>query len=151
MAWGEFTFWYWFLFAVVFLLLELLSGSGFLLWAAMSALVVGVYAGLVIESTWQLQTYLFCGLSLISVMLWWFYCKRRHQHVTPHHLNERAAQYVGQIFKVIETIEYERGKIDIYGVPWVVQATEDLAVDTAVKVIGVNGSVLLVERAKIDE
>ena len=82
-----FVFWHWLVFAVVLLILEVMTGGGFLLWVGISALVVGfiiwIFPGL--SSPWQLL--LFAIGSISSSVAWWTYLQSKPMQTDQPRLN----------------------------------------------------------------
>lgn len=69
----------------------------------------------------------------------------KRQNETDTKLNNRAAQYIGQIYQVYEPIVDGRGKISVGDTLWLAAAKADIPANTAVKVTGVRGTMLEVE------
>jgi membrane protein implicated in regulation of membrane protease activity len=62
-------------------------------------------------------------------------------------LNQRGLQYVGQVFDLVEPIENGVGKVRIGDGVWKVSGPA-LASGTTVRVTGVDGAVLTVQKAE---
>ena len=139
-------FWYWWVAAAVFLALEILVPGVFFLWLGMAAGVVGIVALLLPGLAWPYQIVLFAALSVGAVLMARVYLKRRPVESDLPTLNRRGEQYVGRILTLCDPIEDGRGRAKIGDSAWTVEG-EDLPVGSKVKVTGVDGIVLKVERA----
>ena len=62
-------------------------------------------------------------------------------------LNQRGAQYIGRQFTLTEAIRNGRGKIHVDDTQWSVEGPE-MEAGEAVRVTGVDGTLLIVEPAK---
>jgi membrane protein implicated in regulation of membrane protease activity len=144
----ELTYWHWLIVCAVLLLLEMLTGGGFLLCIALS----GLFTALLVASvswTWAPQLLFFTGFSLINCLLWGWYLRKHRMDTALQHpqLNKRAAQYIGQTFQLTEAIENGRGRIRVDDTIWRVQGP-DLPVGSKVKVEGIeSGMIFLVKPA----
>lgn len=142
------TQWHWFGIAAILLIAEVLVSGGFLLWIGISAAVVGILVWIFPhEISWGIQMLLFGVGALVSSVLWWAYLRRNPSKTDEPRLNLRNEQYIGRIFALSEAIVNGRGKIRSGDSWWIVQGP-DLPVGTRVKVIGVDGIVLKVEKAE---
>jgi len=80
---------------------------------------------------------------VVSLILWKRFARVDTETDQPQ-LNQRNQQYVGRTIALSEAIQNGVGKVRIDDSLWKVSGT-DAAVGTQVKVIGVDGSTLLVE------
>lgn len=135
--------WHWLSFAVVALILELGSGSIYLLWISFAAAMTALFLWL-FPFSWQGQLLLFTLLSLISTLAWYFYDKKRDKTPTRPNLNKRAHQYIGRTFQLSQAIENGIGKIKVGDTTWRVLG-DDAPLDSTVKVIDVSGADFIVK------
>lgn len=142
----DFNFWHWLLLGVVLLLLELTSGSGFLLWIAFGSALTSVLAFFFPNLGWEWLLLNFAACSVITCVLWWRYLKRCTEHSDKPNLNRRTSNYIGRILELENAIENGRGKVRIADSFWIVEG-EDLPVQTKVKVVSVDGTILKVVKA----
>lgn len=143
----EFIFWYWWVLALVLLIIELLAPGFFFLWMAASGFVTGCLVLLIPSISMNFQIFIFSILSVIAIAVWKFYVKKHPLESDHPLLNKRGAQYVGRVFNLYEPIKNGRGKIKVDDSIWRVQG-EDCDIDTRVKVISVNGTVFAVEKVE---
>jgi inner membrane protein len=137
------SLWHWFGLAIFLLILELLSGSGFLLWVAGAAVCTGIYVAISPTVLWTVQGAIFSGLALVVCLLWKLYWQRVSNVPEGRHLNQRAEQYLGQTYFLSEPILGGRGKIVIQGTPWQVIG-DDLPLGSQVEIIATEGVLLKV-------
>ncbi len=142
----ELVFWYWWVFALVFLGLEILVSGFFFLWMAAAAVVAGAMTGLIPSLSLETQIAVFSVLSIAAIMAWKFFVRKNI--VTSDHplLNRRGAQYIDRVFNLYEPIENGEGKIKVDDSIWKVHG-KDCGIDTKVKVTAVRGTVFDVVHA----
>ena len=139
-------FWYWWVAAAVFLVLEILLPGIFFLWLGIAAGIVGIVALVIPSMTWPYQIALFAVLSVAAVLLARVYIKKRPVESDQPMLNRRGEQYVGRVVTLSDPIENGRGRATIGDSAWSVEG-DDLPAGAKVKIIGVEGIVLKVEPA----
>ena len=138
----ELSYWYWFSFGIMLLVLELFGAGGFLLWVGLAAILTGVIILLFPQLAWNIQLIVFALLAIGHTMFWWQYVKHRPKQTK---LNQRNLSYVGKISELQEPIQNGRGKIHLGDTVWIASAEEDIPAHKKVRVIGVNGTILKVE------
>ena len=137
------TWWHWIVGAVVLAALETFMPGAVAIWFAASAAVVGLLL-VVVPLPWQWQWVLFAVLGVVA-MLWYRNYKKANPDVDERPmLNLRGQQYVGQVFTLVEPIDQGFGKVRVGDGVWKVSG-QDAAAGTAVRVVGVDGSILKVE------
>lgn len=143
---AKLVFWHWFALAVILMILDVTIGANFLfVWCGISAVLVGVLMLIIPNMTWEFQFLIFGIGIMASLVIWRQYLKKMPKDTDQPGLNRRAERYIGRIFDLDEAIENGRGKVRVDDTTWRVQG-EDLPVGTKVKVIGVDGTVLKVEK-----
>ncbi|MBX3504045.1 MAG: NfeD family protein [Parvibaculum sp.] len=136
--------WAWFIAAACLGVIELLVPGILAIWLALAALGVGLLL-LAVDLPLAAQLAIFAGLSVILVFASrQFLAKHplRSDHPT---LNQRGASYIGSILTVEQEILNGRGKVRVGDSVWLAEG-EDAAPGTKVRVTGLNGSALVVER-----
>lgn len=141
----EFGPWSWFFLAIGLFIADTMLPGAFFLWFRLAAIGVGVLA-LTTGIAWQWQIVVFGVLSVIAAVSLPKYVQRHVVKSDVPHLNARGHQYVGCSLVVAEAIDCGRGKVRAADTLWCAQGA-DAPVGTSVKVTGVRGTVLLVERA----
>lgn len=140
--------WHWFGLAVFLGILEISLGTSFfLLWLGLSATTVGVVLALFPNMHWQYQGLLFALQSIGCIIFWHMHLKHNLNETTDEpRLNRRSEQYIGRILTLHEPIINGLGKVKVDDSTWKVECDEDLPENTKVKVIGVDGVLLKVEK-----
>ena len=140
------TEWYWFGFALILVILEVLLGTSFfLLWLGISAATIGVILLLVPSLSWELQFLIFACEAVACLVYWKLYYKNNQSVSDQPNLNRRNEQFVGRVVTLGEPLVNGRGRIQIDDSYWRVEGP-DLPVGTAVKIVGVDGVVLKIEK-----
>ena len=137
--------WHWWVAAALLGIVESMAPGAVAIWFAAAAAVVGALL-LVVPLAWQLQLVLFGALS-IGALAAWRYWKRSHPETSElPRLNQRAAQYIGDVCVLSEPIVQGSGKARVGDGFWKVRGP-DLPAGTPVRVTNVEGVVLVVEAA----
>ena len=138
-------FWHWLIAAVAFGIIEVLAPGFFFLWLAVAAVVNGLVVLALPQLGWEYQVLLFTLLAVGSAVAGRRLIKRHPIESDHPLLNQRGAQYVGRTFTLTQPIENGVGKISVDDSSWKVRG-EDCPAGTRIRVTGVDGTVLLVER-----
>lgn len=141
------VFWYWWVFAILCLVIEILVPGFFFLWMSVSAVVTGIIVFLMPDISPDIQILIFSVLTIIAVVLWRIYGKKYVIETDQPLLNRRGSQYVGRTFNLHEAIENGQGKIKVDDTIWKVHG-EDCDINTRVKVIASRGTVFDVEKVE---
>ena len=143
---AKLVFWHWFALAVILMILDVSIGANFFfVWCGISAAIVGILMLIIPSMTWEFQFLIFGIGIMASLVIWRQYLKKIPKTTDQPGLNRRAERYIGRTFDLDEAIENGRGKVRVDDTTWRVQG-EDLPVGTKVKVVGVDGTVLKVEK-----
>lgn len=137
--------WHWWIVAAVLAAVETLLPGAVAIWFAASAAVVGALL-LVVPVPWPLQVVLFGVLGAVAVIAWRRYDKGGEENPALPHLNQRAAQYIGQVCVLSEPIAQGYGKARVGDGVWKVRGPE-LPAGASVRVVAAEGAVLVVEAA----
>ena len=137
--------WHWWIIAAVLAAAETLLPGAVAIWFAASAAVVGALL-LVVPVPWPLQVVLFGVLGAVAVIAWRRYDKGGEENPSLPHLNQRAAQYIGQVCVLAEPIAQGYGKARVGDGVWKVRGPE-LPAGASVRVVAADGAVLVVEAA----
>ena len=139
-------FWHWWLLGLVLVVIEMVAPGFFLLWIGLAAGVTGLVLFIVPGMGWQVQFVLFGVLALASVAAARYYVRRNPIRSEDATLNRRGSQYVGHVFNLDEAIVNGVGKVKVGDGWWRAQGP-DLPAGARVKVVGVDGNMLKVEKA----
>lgn len=141
-------FWAWIAMAGLLLAIEVMTGSGWLLWPAGSAAVVAfaaAYGGLSPGEA----VLVFALLTISSVLLARRYLPKSLTRRSGSDINDNVARLVGHQGRVVAAFSDRSGRVFVDGKEWAAEAEEagDLAAGARVEVTGVAGARLKVRAA----
>lgn len=136
-------FWFWLVIAVLFLLGEVATGSGWLLWPAAAAALLAV-ATLFIRLTLAEATAVFGGVTLLTTVLGRQLLKA-FPKVDARDLNDPVLRIVGRKGECVTDFAAGQGRVFVDGKEWAARAESNPTVGTPVEVIGLDGSQLRVK------
>lgn len=146
---AEMPFWYWWVFAVALLIIELMTGSTYFFWPAIAAFAAGILDLGPFNGQWQLQLIVFAvvtvALSVYApsrVKPWLHRTQADHQT-----LNERGAQKVGRRATVDTAFSNGAGKVRLGDTLWLAESDggEDFAQGAQVEITRTEGTKLFVK------
>jgi inner membrane protein len=143
---SQYAFWAWMALAAAILAIEILTGTGWLLWAAASAAAVGVVAltGIRLEAA----LLLYAALTIVSTLAARRYLPRS---VIAHggDINDNIGRLVGRRAEAVSAFEGRSGRVFIDGKEWAAELAEGerLKAGAEVEVVGVEGARLRVRPA----
>lgn len=140
-------FWHWMILGLVLGVIETLAPGVYFLWLGIAAVATGLVLLAVPDLAWQLQLILFGVLSVVSVVAGRTWLRRHPLRSEDTTLNRRAEQYVGRVFVVDQAIINGRGAVKVGDTLWRAEGP-DAPAGTRVRVTGVSGIVLQVEKAE---
>lgn len=138
------TNWHWFILAVILFVFEVFAPGAFFMWIAIAAAIMGLILSLFTSISWEYQLLIFSILSVASLFAWRKIAGKHTTATDQPQLNRRGMQYVGRNFTLDEPIVNQHGRIRVDDTTWKIQG-EDCDTGSTVKVIKVDGTVLLVE------
>ncbi len=138
------VFWHWWIVAGVLLIIEMLAPTAFFLWLAIAAAITGLLTLIVPGMGAEWQLILFAVLSVLATL-----ASRRWKLTKPGisdqpSLNRRGHYYIDRVFTLEEPVVNGIGKIKVDDSTWKINGP-DLPAGDKVKVVSVDGVVLLVE------
>lgn len=142
---GTIEFWHWWVLAALLITIEIFAPTTVFLWTGISAVAVGLMLFVAESTSWQLQLLVFSALSVGSVLGWRQYARLRPTRSEEPTLNRRAEQYVGRQLTLDNPIVNGEGRITIDDTAWRIEGG-DLEAGARVKVVGVDGATLRVEK-----
>ena len=137
--------WHWLGLAAILLVLEVLSGTGFLFWVGMAAALTGVIVWLLPAMVVGYQGLIFAASSLLLAVAWWCYSRRNPPRSDKPLLNRRGEQYIGRRFTLETPVEHGRGKINVDDSVWRIACDQDLAIGAKVVITASDGVLLHAE------
>lgn len=138
--------WHWLAGGFALLIIEILLNSGFLIWIAAAAAIVGIITLLIPALSSFHQLLLFGVLAVLSLMISQFYFRKKIAPSNAKVLNRRSEQYIGRVFILNEPIVNGFGHIKVDDTVWRIRG-KDFAAGTKIKVTSVEGVFLVVEEA----
>lgn len=144
------TFWHWMVLGAVLIVIELLAPGIWFLWLGIGAIATGLVVLIMNELSWQLQSVIFSGFSVISVIAGRMIMRQGKQSEDHPMLNRRVEQYVGKVFVLENDSNLGYGEVRIGDSVWRVQLNDPaihLSAGTKVIVTGVDGATLKVHPA----
>ena len=144
-------FWYWWVFAIALLVVELTTGSTYFLWPAIAAAVTGLISLSPLGAFWQSQLLAFAVLTIaLSVVAPKYVKPWLHRTQADHqHLNERGAQKIGRLASVDAGFVNGIGKVRLGDTLWLAESEtgEDFTEGAQVVVARAEGTKLFVKGA----
>jgi inner membrane protein len=137
--------WNWFIVGGLLLVVEVIAPGVFMFWLGLAALLVGAIS-LVVAWSWQAQVIAFAVISIALIPVWRHLARRGGVPTDQPFLNRRADALVGRVFTLERPIVDGRGTVGIDDSVWRISGA-DCPAGTRVKVVGVDGSVLAVEKS----
>ncbi len=138
--------WSWAILGLVLIGGEMLAPGIFLIWLGLAALLTGVVVGL-FGIGWQAAMLVFAIFAGGSVLAGRFLTRRKDEEPdAATGLNDRGRQLIGRVFRLEATMTGGEGRVRVGDSSWRIVGPELLA-GTEIKVVGVEGSTLVVEKA----
>ncbi len=140
------TAWHWLILGVVLLGLELMIGSTYILWPAVSALIVGLLL-FIAPMGWELQMLLFFLLSITTLVLGRTHLQSLVKGGAPSDLNDPGQALIGRQVKAVADFTGTEGRVELDDTQWSarLEAGTALAGDL-LRVESVCGATLIVGR-----
>lgn len=140
-------FWHWMILGLALAVVEVLAPGTFFLWLGIAAALTGLVLLVLPGTGWEIQLLIFGVLSVAIVAGWRFYLSRHPTQSDDSTLNRRGEQYVGRVFFLAEAITNGRGTVKVGDSLWRADGP-DLPAGARVRVTGIAGTVLQVEKAE---
>jgi membrane protein implicated in regulation of membrane protease activity len=137
-------FWHWWALAVLLGTFEAFAPGVVFGWLGMAAGLTGALVLVLPGLGWQAQLLAATAFALASLLAWFLIARRTAGAAPASPLNDRAARYIGRRCTVVEAIENGRGRIRVGDGSWLAVG-HDAPVGASVRVVGVDGTALLVE------
>ena len=136
----------WMILGVLLLIAELLTGTTYILWPAIAALLVGVLAFL-LPFGWEMQFMLFFIVSTVLLFVGHKYVRPQMKGGEPSDLNDRARAMVGMRVRAIADFELGRGRVQVGDTQWRAAMGGDgnAKAGEELRVLSVKGTTLTVE------
>lgn len=141
--------WVWFASGLVLVGLELAIPGSFLIWFGAAALVVGIVVAY-FAPDWRWQLVLWGALSLSFLIVGRRLTLRVDKSMGDPHLNNRGSRYQGRVFLLRNAVAHGKGTLEIGDSVWRINGP-DLPAGSHVKIVGQDGTTLIVDAAPSDE
>jgi inner membrane protein len=140
-------FWVWAGLAAALLAIEVVTGSGWLLWASASAAVTAVVAAFLGPSV-PTAILVFAALTIASSLLARRYLPRQVNGSTGD-INDNVGRLVGHRGSAVQAFTGRSGRVFIDGKEWAAELADGEALEAgaSVQVVGVHGARLTVRRS----
>lgn len=140
--------WHWWILAALLVGAEILAPGIFLIWLGVAAGLTGLAVFLLPGLTWQVQGLIFAVLGVVATLAGRRLYSPTADEASDHPgLNRRGTQCVGRTYRLTAPIVNGNGRVKVGDTTWKV-AGPDLPEGASVKVVGVDGIVLVVEAAE---
>jgi membrane protein implicated in regulation of membrane protease activity len=147
MGWiNQIEFWHWMAFGLLLAAVETVVPGAFFLWLGIAAIVTGFVKLVIPGMGWEGQFSVFAVFAVVSTILWLVWWRRRPIDTDKPELNLRGEQMVGRVVTLDEALVNGEGSAKFGDTVWRVRGAEYVK-GTRVKVVGAEGTVLLVEKA----
>lgn len=149
---SQLTAWHWLILGVVLLGFELLTGSTYLLWPAVSALAVGVLLFIAPGLAWEMQMLLFFLLSITTLVLGRTHLQKLVQGGEPSDLNDPGNAMIGRQVTAVTDFIGSEGRVIVGDSQWSarldaeVSGLETVGAGDLLRVQSVEGATLIVGR-----
>lgn len=140
----EITYWHWWIFAALLIVLEIFAPGALFMWLAIAAGVTGVTVLLPLGLTWQMQLLVFAVVAVFSAVIGRTWLSRRPIETDHPNLNQRGQIYIGRELTLTSAISNGMGKAQVDDSVWQVSGPP-LDQGARVKVVNVDGATLIVE------
>lgn len=135
----------WVIVGVLLLILEVVTGTTYILWPAVAALIVGVIV-FILPLGWEMQFLLFFILSSVLLVLGHKYVRPKMKGGEPSDLNDRARSMVGMRVKAIADFETGIGRVQVGDTQWRASIEDGTVFEgQELRVMSVKGTTLQVE------
>jgi membrane protein implicated in regulation of membrane protease activity len=140
-------FWVWAGLAAALLAIEVMTGSGWLLWASASAAATAAVVGLLAPAV-PTALLVFAVLTMVSTLLARRYLPR-YATAPDGDINDNVGRLVGHKGSAVKAFAGRVGRVFIDGKEWAAELDDGEALEAgaSVEVVGVDGARLKVRRA----
>lgn len=135
----------WLILGVLLLVLEVVTGTTYILWPAVAALIVGIIA-FVLPLAWEMQFLLFFILSGILLVVGHKFVRPKMKGGEPSDLNDRARSMVGMRVRAVGDFDTGLGRVQVGDTQWRASIADgDPSAGDELRVVSVKGTTLQVE------
>ena len=142
---GELTALHWFAIAALLAVLELMTGTLYLIFVAAAALLISVLNWVGPDLAWETDLVLFFLLSTALLVFAHFVIKPRMKGEAADGLNEPAHALVGRRVKALADFSTGEGRVQLGDTQWRASSDDHIEAGEELVVVGVEGSTLRVQ------
>ena len=139
------VFWHWLALGVALAAVETVVPGAFFLWLGIAAIATGLVKLIFSGMGWEGQAIVFGVCAVVSTVIWIMIWRRRPIDSDKPELNVRGERMIGRRITLDEPITNGEGSAKVGDTMWRVRGP-DFVRGTKVKVVGVEGTVLVVEK-----
>lgn len=135
----------WVILGIILLVIELVTGTTYILWPAAAALIIGLVV-YVLPLGWEVQFILYFLLSAVLLVVGHVYVRPKMKGGEPSDLNDRARSMIGIQVKAIADFDMGAGRVQVGDTQWRAACdTATVKAGDALRVLHVKGTTLWVE------
>ena len=142
----EVEFWHWMALGVVLAAVETVIPGAFFLWLGIAAVATGIVKFIFSGMTLEGQAIVFAVCAVVSTIIWLMLWRRRPIDTDKPELNMRGERMIGRRLTLDDPIVNGEGSARVGDSIWRVRGP-DFVRGTQVKVVDVEGTVLIVDKA----
>lgn len=143
------TMWIWGILGLALLAVEMLTGTMYILWFGVAAILLAILTWLMPALPVSLQLFLFSALSIVALVIW----RRNYKkNSTDLHIGQSQGDEIGRIGTIVEAVSpRQNGRIQFaQGVmgsrEWAAVANEDIEAGAEAVIVAIEGNSLRVKR-----
>lgn len=142
----DISFWHWLILGIALIAFEALVPGTFLLWPGLAAMLTGILVYVAPGLDWRVAAVVFALLTVAAALAGRkLYARLKHPASDEPTLNRRADGLIGGVHTLATAIVDGQGRVRVGDTTWKVSGP-DLPTGTRVRVVGVDGIALRVER-----
>ena len=131
----------WIFIAIVFVILELITATFFLVWFGVASLIAAILNYLGFDINVQISVFIIVSAVLILST------RKFANKITPESNKKTTSQrLIGKQAKVLRKIDNNTYIVRVAGEEWSAHTNDSIDVDDTVKVVGINSIILVIER-----
>jgi len=135
----------WVILGVVLIISEIVTGTTYILWPAIAALIVG-FLSLTGLFSWEMQFLLFFLISFVLLFVGHKFVRPQMKGGETSDLNDRATAMIGTRVRAVTDFELGQGRVQVGDTQWRARIKDgNPAAGQELKVLSVKGTTLMVE------
>jgi membrane protein implicated in regulation of membrane protease activity len=142
---GDISALQWFAIAGLLLVLELTTGTLYLLFVALAAIAISALNWLGPDMSWETDLVLFFVLSTALLLIGHFVVKPRLREEAAEGLNEPANALVGRRARAVADFQTGEGRVKLGDTEWRARTDDSIHAGEELVIVAVEGSTLLVQ------